>query len=149
MPREQGVNIFFDCDYTIISWNGRLRPGVREVFDRLKGDGHTIYVWSGAGIRWHEVRLHGLAPYVTECFHKPLYNYRERMEGMGVNPQPDFVVDDYPDIVKALGGIRVRPYVYERLSDTDMETVYQIVTSLSGNGVTPYGPQTPLVEGGS
>ena len=128
------MNIFFDCDYTIITSDGRLRPGVRELFHRLKDDGHILYIWSGAGIRWYEVRKHGLEPYITDCFHKPLYDYRRRMKGMGVTIVPDMVIDDYPDIVSALGGIRVKPYVYERKSDREMEQVYHIISALSANG---------------
>jgi hypothetical protein len=128
------LNIFFDCDYTIITWDGKLRPGVTQLFQRLKDDGHTIYVWSGAGIRWYDVRKHGLLPYVTDCFHKPLYDYKKRMVGMGVTTTPDLVIDDYPDIVSALGGIRVKPYVFERRTDTEMERVYHIISALNANG---------------
>jgi predicted HAD superfamily phosphohydrolase YqeG len=133
-PPVPTMNVFFDCDYTIIAWNGKLRPGVRETFQRLKEDGHTVFVWSGMGIRWGEVRSNGLESYVTACFHKPLYNFRSRLEGMGVTPVPDVIVDDYLEIVQALGGIRVRPYVYEDAADSEMEKVYQILSSFSMDG---------------
>lgn len=140
----QNMNIFFDCDYTIITWDGKLRPGVRCLFRRLTHDGHTLYIWSGAGIRWYEVRRHGLESYVTDCFHKPLHDYRRRMKGMGVSVVPDIVIDDYLDIVSALGGIRVKPYIYERKTDTEMDLVYHIITSFSANGGRPnmYGDST-------
>lgn len=129
------MNIFFDCDYTIIAMNGNLRPGVRELFQRLKDDGHTLYIWSGMGIRWHEVRKHGLEPYITDCFHKPLFDYQRRMKGMGVTVAPDMVIDDYPDIVSALGGIRVKAYLYEKDSDTEMEKIYPIISAfIARNG---------------
>ncbi|MBF8266741.1 MAG: hypothetical protein HW388_249 [Dehalococcoidia bacterium] len=131
------MNIFIDCDYTILAWNGRLRPGVKELFQRLTGDGHALYVWSGTGIRWGEVKMHGLESYVTGCFHKPLFDYQSRLEGMGITPRPDLVVDDYLDIVKALGGIKVRPYVQEDATDSEMKKVYQILSSLSPNGHHP------------
>jgi hypothetical protein len=124
------MNIFFDCDYTIIAMNGGLRPGVRELFQRLKGDGHTLYVWSGMGIRWYEVRKHGLDSYVTDCFHKPLFDYQRRMKGIGVNVAPDIVIDDYPDIVTALGGVRVKAYLYQNNTDTEMEKIYPIISAL-------------------
>ena len=89
------MNIFFDCDYTLITWDGRLRPGVTENLKKLKEDGHTIYVWSGVGIRWLEVRRHGLEEYVTDCFHKPLFDYERRLKEFGVNPRPDIIIDDY------------------------------------------------------
>ena len=127
------MNIFFDCDYTIISCDQKLRPGVRELFQRLKDDGHTLYIWSGVGIRWREVRMHGLEPFITDCFHKPLFDYQRRMWGMGVTVAPDLVIDDYPDIVSALGGVRVKPYVYEKLSDVEMERLYPIISALGTN----------------
>src|SRR4029079_3749145 len=34
------MNIFFDVDNTIITWDVKLRPGVHEVFARLREDGH-------------------------------------------------------------------------------------------------------------
>ena len=135
------MNIFFDCDYTIITWDGKLRPGVTEIFRRLTEDGHIIYVWSGAGIRWYEVRTHGLERYVTDCFHKPLYDYHRRMKDLGVTIMPDMVIDDYPDIVNALGGVRVKPYVYERKSDTEMDRVYQIITAFDAKGYSVGAPE--------
>lgn len=136
------MNIFFDCDYTIIALNGTLRPGVRELFQRLKHDGHTLYVWSGEGIRWHEVRRHSLDPYVTDCFPKPLFDYQRRMKDLGVTIAPDIVIDDYPDIVTALGGIRVKPYVHENSSDTEMQRLYPIISALiSRNGYSPAHPE--------
>ena len=127
------MNIFFDCDYTIISADDKLRPGVRELFQRLKDDGHTLYIWSGMGIRWREVRMHGPEEYITDCFHKPLFDYQRRMKSLGVTVAPDMVIDDYPDIVNAFGGIRVKPYVYERKSDTEMEKAYHIISALCAN----------------
>jgi hypothetical protein len=129
------MNIFFDCDYTIIAMNGNLRPGVREIFQRLKDDGHTLYIWSGMGIRWYEVRKHGLESFITDCFHKPLYDYRRRMAGMGVTVAPDMVIDDYPDLVTALGGVRVRAYLYEKDTDREMEEIYPVISAMVvGNG---------------
>ena len=45
------MNIYFDCDYTILAMDGSLRPDTREVFDRLIDDGHQIFIWSGVGLR--------------------------------------------------------------------------------------------------
>ena len=141
------MNVFFDCDYTIITWDGRLRPLVKETFQRLKEEGHSIYVWSGVGIRWFEVRMHGLDPYVTDCFLKPLFDYERRMKAFGVSPRPDLVIDDYPDIVRAFGGIRVKPYVHESTSDREMERVYQIISSWSTNGHSvPYQQELPTPD---
>ena len=124
------MNIFFDCDYTIIAMNGGLRPGVRDLFQRLTDDGHTLYVWSGMGIRWREVRKHKLDDLVTDCFHKPIFDYRNRMKTLGVTVEPDLVIDDYPDIVATLGGVRVKAYLYENQADREMERIYPIITTL-------------------
>lgn len=56
---------------------------------------------------------------------------------MGVEIVPDMVIDDYPDIVSALGGIRVKPYVYERKADMEMEKVYHIISAFSANCHSP------------
>ena len=131
------VNIFFDCDYTLIAWDGSLRPGVRELFKALKDDGHTLYVWSGVGIRWYEVRKHGLEQYVTDCFHKPISDFQRRMKAAGLSPWPDLIIDDYPEIVSALGGVRVKPYVYERGTDREMYKLYHILSTMSAKGSRP------------
>jgi len=101
------LNIFFDVDYTLITWDVKLRPGVHEVFTQLREDGHTIYLWSGVGPRWEVVRRFELQEHVTDCFWKPLYNHRERMAGLGVTVEPDFVIDDHQEIVAVFPGTRI------------------------------------------
>ena len=78
------MNIFFDVDYTLITWDVKLRPGVLEVFERLRADGHTIYLWSGVGPRWEIVNRFELHDHVTDCFWKPLYDHHARMVELGV-----------------------------------------------------------------
>ena len=68
------------------------------------------------------------------------------MKDLGVPLVPDMVIDDYPDIVSALGGIRVKPYVYERKSDTEMERVYHIISAFSANGHSPDTSQELIHE---
>ena len=63
---ERLVNIFFDVDNTIITWDVKLRPGVHEVFTRLREDGHTIYLWSGMGPRWEVVQRFDLHEHVID-----------------------------------------------------------------------------------
>ncbi|MEE8442252.1 MAG: HAD family hydrolase [Dehalococcoidia bacterium] len=128
------MNIFFDMDYTLLGIDDTLRPGAREVMQRLKDEGHVLYVWSGNGIRWTEVRHHGLEPLVTDCFVKPLSNYAEATEKMKLPVKPDLVIDDYPEVPTAMGGIWVRPYLYSNNSDDEMERVYRIITEYAKNG---------------
>ncbi|MBI4339157.1 MAG: HAD family hydrolase [Chloroflexi bacterium] len=122
------LNIFFDMDYTLLGMDGGLRPGAREIMQRLKADGHTLYVWSGTGIRWTEVRQHKLDPYVTDCFVKPLNSFVEARERLDLPVRPDLVIDDYPEVPAALGGIWVRPYLFDNDNDDEMERVYQMIS---------------------
>ena len=53
------LNIFFDVDYTILGLDNSLRPGTREVFQKMVDDGHHAHVWSGMGERWEVVATFG------------------------------------------------------------------------------------------
>ncbi|MFQ5873315.1 MAG: HAD hydrolase family protein [Dehalococcoidia bacterium] len=127
------MNVFFDVDDTLIAWNGTLRPHVREVFQRLIEDGHKIYVWSGVGVRWDIVDRHGLRPFVTDCFLKPIYDYRDGLKRLGVPVEPDFCIDDHPELVRALGGEAVRPYFWVDERDREMLRVYEAITEFNSN----------------
>ena len=120
------LNIFFDVDDTLISWESRLRPHVHAVFQQLKEDGHVIYVWSGVGLRHDVVERNELAPYVSGVYRKPLYDFRARLREF-TPVDPDFVVDDYPEIVEELGGVQVRPPVAvgAMAHDEEMWRVYE------------------------
>jgi hypothetical protein len=124
------MNIFFDVDETIQGHDGSLRPLVRQVFQRLVEEGHRIFVWSGVRIaeviRTEVVERHGLEAYVTDCYRKPLFDYRQQWLRTGIDVHPDFCVDDYPDIVEAFGGVLVKPYISAR-PDADLERVYQAI----------------------
>jgi hypothetical protein len=128
------MNIFFDVDETILGHDGSLRPLVPEVFGRLVEDGHRIFIWSGVrtgdAIRIGVVERFGLETYVSDCFRKPLFDYWEQWLKTGIEVQPDFCVDDYPDIVDVFGGVLVIPYRYAK-ADADMERVYTAVQTAS------------------
>ena len=48
----QGHDVhLFDVDHTIIDSDNRLRADVTELFQRLRAEGHTLYLWSGIGPR--------------------------------------------------------------------------------------------------
>ena len=119
-------------DYTLLAVNGSLRPGTKEVLQRLKDDGHVLFIWSGIGVRWPEVRQLGLDIYVAGVFEKPIQDYQQTVEEMLQREQvpvsPDFVVDDDPQVVSALGGIVIRPYYNGHPADVEMEHVYQIIS---------------------
>ena len=128
------MNIFFDMDYTILSMDNTLRPGTKDVFQSLLRDGHTLYIWSGQGIRWREVEEHGLRNLVADCFEKPLERYAEKLRAQALGVWPDLVVDDYPEVPNALGGIWVKPYFFRNDGDVEMELVYRLITTYVREG---------------
>ena len=128
------MNIFFDVDYTILAVDGSLRPNTHDVFEKLVADGHQIYIWSGMGVRTAEVRKHGLEQHVVDVFEKPLHDYEARLSQFNVNITPEFVVDDYPEIVGVFGGAVVRPYYFPVAGDDEMERVYRIADEFSKTG---------------
>lgn len=125
--RPRSLNVFFDVDYTLISFFGTLRPHVREVFQSLSEDGHRVYIWSGVGLRHEVVRRFDLAPFVRGVYLKPLERYREMLPHLGVDVVPDFVVDDHAEVVRAFGGMHIRPYDYPSASDAEMLRAYALI----------------------
>jgi hypothetical protein len=121
------VNIFFDVDHTLIDSGNRLRPGVHELFARLTAEGHRLYLWSGIGERSDVVAQHDLGPYVTACYVKPLYQHRRMLGPLGIGVNPDFTVDDHPDLPAVFGGIVVRRFLVYDAADREMERVYAAV----------------------
>ena len=43
---------------------------MRELFERLRADGHTVYLWSGIGACDDIVRANGLEELVAGCYEK-------------------------------------------------------------------------------
>jgi hypothetical protein len=105
--RGKPLNVFFDVDNTLIMWNGRLRNHAHDVFVALKDAGHTIYIWSGVGIRRWDMKRHNLDEFVTDYFVKPLEKHHEKLEALGVPMVPDFVIDDHKTVVDAFGGYHI------------------------------------------
>ena len=128
------MNIFFDVDYTILGLDDSLRPGTRETFQRLMDDGHRIYIWSGLGPRQEVVRKHKLEPLIWGVYEKPIHHYQERLSELGVPLTPDFVIDDYPEVVAAFGGVWVPPYFFMRTGDDQMEKIYKIINEYVRDG---------------
>ncbi|MCH8189975.1 MAG: hypothetical protein IIC80_01330 [Chloroflexi bacterium] len=118
------MNVFFDVDYTLIADDGSLRPHVHEVFQKIKDDGHDIYIWSGVGIRWEVVNRHNLRQYIETCYLKPLSDYKETLIELGVDVMPDFVIDDHSGVPLAFGGVVVRPYYTRNETDEELLRVY-------------------------
>ena len=134
MQPRSSLNIFFDVDYTLLSMDGSLRPGTRETFERLVSDGHRIFIWSGVGMRTAEIQKHDLQDFVSGIFVKPLEDFDNALPSFGVHVRPDFVIDDFPQIVGNFGGIVVRPYYFRAAEDDEMEHIYRIVTDFANQG---------------
>ena len=112
------MKIFFDVDYTILGLDDTLRPGTVDTFQKLLDDGHEIYIWSGMGERWEVIEKHELGRFVSGVYEKPTHHYHERLAELKVPVEPEFVIDDYPEIVAAFGGVWVPPYFFSRSVDT-------------------------------
>ena len=50
--------------------------------------------------------------------------------------EPEFVIDDYPEVVAAFGGVWVPPYFFKRSFDQEMERIYRIVRDFIATGTS-------------
>ncbi|MCH7841355.1 MAG: hypothetical protein IH963_08805 [Chloroflexi bacterium] len=130
------MNIFFDVDYTILGLDNSLRPDTKETFQALLDEDHKIYIWSGMGERWEVVNKFELNQYVSGVYEKPTHHFHERLEELGVPFEPDFVIDDYPEVVAAFGGVWVPPYFFKRSVDQEMQRIYRIVCDFKATGTS-------------
>ena len=121
------MNVFFDVDYTIISYEGALRPHVREVFQALTEEGHRIYIWSGVGLRHAVIQQHELSEYVSGIYMKPLENHWAMLPKLGVEVTPEFVIDDHREVVDAFGGMHIAPYSYPSQNDTEILRAHSLI----------------------
>lgn len=121
------MNIFFDVDDTLVTWDFRLRPHVRAVFEALRADGHHIYLWSGRGKRWDVVLRYELSDLIVTCHEKPLEDHHQQLTVLGVDVTPDFVIDDYYAVVHAFGGYWIAPPRHPFEQDRQMWRAYDAV----------------------
>lgn len=131
------MNIFFDVDFTLITWNYRLRPHVREVFQRLRDDGHDVYLWSGVGKRWEVVEQFALHDLIVDCFEKPLWGHVARLPELGITVRPDFVVDDHEEPVLVFGGAVIQPPESPLDGDTEMLRIYETIQAFAARRTSP------------
>lgn len=132
------MNIFFDVDDTLITWDHRLRPFVHDVFQQLRDDGHHVYVWSGRGKRWEVVIKHGLSDLIVTCHEKPLDDHRAELLTLGVDVEPDFVIDDHYAVVHAFGGYWICPP--RGTQDRELWRVYDAVNRCTAERAAGAGP---------
>ena len=127
------LNVFFDVDYTLVMWDGSLRNHARHVFEQIREAGHTIYVWSGVGIRRWDMKRHDLDHMVEGYFVKPLWDYKLRLPDFNVTVMPDFVIDDHKGVVDDFGGYHI--------SDTatpDARELLEVLRLIEAHAAAPY-----------
>lgn len=118
------LNIFFDVDGCLVSWNLHLRPYAREVLERLQARGHHVYMWSGYGARREVADKHDLWPLLAGVMGKPIFQYRSRLH-LFTPLVPDFIIDDHREIVEALGGAVIKPPREPLSQDREMVRIYR------------------------
>ena len=128
------MKIFFDVDYTILGLDDTLRHGTKETFQQILDDGHEIHIWSGMGERWEVIEKHNLKEFISGVYEKPTDKFDARLEELKVPFVPDFVIDDYPEIVYHFGGVCVPPYFFNCSVDKQMERIYNIITEVVATG---------------
>jgi phosphoglycolate phosphatase-like HAD superfamily hydrolase len=122
------MHIFFDMDYTIVAYDGSLRPLTHQIFTYLKRDGHELYIWSGVGVRTTEVLKLGLADLTQGVFQKPVEKFETGLARYHIPVTPDVVVDDHKEVVSHFGGILVRPYFWPDANDRELARVYAAIS---------------------
>ena len=132
------MNIYFDCDYTILAMDGSLRPGTQEVFSKLLEDGHKVFIWSGVGLRSDDMKRLNLMNLISGVFVKPIADFEIGLQRFGVDPRPDFVIDDHREIVEAFGGVHIEPYYFRSAEDGHMEDLYQAIAEYSDRGTSSH-----------
>lgn len=135
------LNVFFDVDFTLIDGDGRLRNHAHEVMEALYADGHTIYVWSGNGIRQWEMEKHGLHHLVTGYYVKPLHSYRESLRAFYIRIVPDYVIDDHVGVVEAFGGYHIPPDMPE-----DDDHLLHVLDAVRALAAQPNAAQPDAIE---
>jgi FMN phosphatase YigB (HAD superfamily) len=144
------MNIFFDVDDTLISWDVHLRPGVHEVMGKLRADGHRIYIWSGRGVRWEVVHRFNLRHFIENCYWKPLFDHEKRLSELGVPVVPDYTVDDHKEIIDVFGGTVVVPPERDMTHDREMWRTYDEFTEfVRVHGDRPSRPVPPRTQTGT
>ena len=140
------MNIYFDVDYTLIAMGGSLRPGATEVFAGLINDGHSIYIWSGVGMRTDDIERLGLSKFVSGIFVKPITEYEVGLKRFSVSPRPDFVIDDHKEIVDAFGGVHIEPYYFRSAEDGHMSELYKAIKDFISTGTSNHRGFKPVSE---
>lgn len=87
-----------------------IRPGVAFTLSRLKAEGHEVWAWSGDTRRAELLDACGLLELLHGVTIKPTSNYRGRARELCGDHEPQFVVDDHPQVVRMFGGLQLPSY---------------------------------------
>ena len=128
------LNIYFDCDYTILAMDGSLRPRTMEVFSNLIEDEHKVFIWSGVGLRTKDMERLNLMDLISGIFVKPIAEFEDGLDRFSVSPRPDFVIDDHREIVEFFGGVHIEPYYFRASEDGQMDDLYQCIADFAQTG---------------
>jgi len=95
------MKIVFDLDNTLTDDCGRLiRPGIKDLLDRLIDDGHELILWSNSsGNRgWQIIHDHKLSSYFKRKIFREDYDPDSQDLRKDLRfAQADFLVDDSPE----------------------------------------------------
>jgi hypothetical protein len=128
---EAAMNVFFDVDCTILGYDRSLRPHTHAVFERLIADGHTLYIWSGVGLRNADVEEAGLESLVAGIYVKPVSEFAVGLTRHSIPVKPDFVIDDHPAIVQYYGGLHVKRYEWADEPDEELLAIPALVAAMA------------------
>jgi hypothetical protein len=78
-----------------------------------------------------------LSDLVIDCFHKPKYNHRGRLAELSVPIIPDFVIDDYQEVVDAFVGIRISSPSSPLEEDRELFRIYDAIKEYAATGKAP------------
>jgi hypothetical protein len=93
------------------------------------------------GIRTAFVEREGLGHLVAGVYQKPLSDFAAGLELFGIPVVPDFVIDDYPEIVAHFGGLHIRPYQRGSHADTELLVIPAMVEKLARSRSGDGGPE--------
>ena len=142
------MNIFFDVDDTLIEPKTRiLRPHAKEVIDKLRRQGHLVFMWSGRGKEnasdaalWNNLEADGF-------FRKPEGLYAIHLREVGIYFRPDFCIDDHDEgLVRVYGGEIVKPYSDIDIKDSELLRVLKLIEESEAYGFKPIEKQTKEEE---
>jgi hydroxymethylpyrimidine pyrophosphatase-like HAD family hydrolase len=136
------MHIVFDMDNTLSDELGRtVRPGIVELLDRLKGEGHTLSLWtSSTRIRALLIlRDLGLREYFITCIFREDYDPESQGKGKDIRRvNGDCLIDDDPKQVKFVRSVGKKAFLikpYRGGSATDhgeLDKLYKSIRRASG-----------------